>query len=148
MSDRSIPNLSSIIMQIKAEGKTILLTGDCRGDHLQEGLIETGLSTDGSYHVNVFKVPHHGSQRNMTRELFTQVTADTYVISADGTYGNPDYETLTWIVETAREADRNIQLIVTNQTPATDELLHNYPPDEWGYQIQFIPTGGQYILIS
>ncbi len=147
MSDRSIPNLSSIIMQIKAEGKTILLTGDCRGDHLQDGLIETGLSDDGSYHVDVFKVPHHGSQRNMTRELFTQVTADTYVISADGTYGNPDYETLTWIVETARDADRNIQLMVTNQTPATDELLINYPPVEWGYQIQFIPEGENFILI-
>jgi hypothetical protein len=42
MSDRSIPNLSSIVLLVEADGKKILLTGDCRGDHLKEGLTESG----------------------------------------------------------------------------------------------------------
>jgi beta-lactamase superfamily II metal-dependent hydrolase len=148
MSDRSIPNLSSIIMLIKADGKTILLTGDCRGDHLQEGLIETGLSADGKFHIDVFKVPHHGSQRNVTRDFFKEVTADTYVISADGTNGNPDEETLSWIIETAKEAGRKIQIIFTNETPSTKAIQITYPPADWGYQLLFIPNGENYVLIS
>mgnify|MGYP003471495795 CR=1 FL=1 len=147
MADRSIPNLSSIILLIKAEGKTILLTGDCRGDHLQEGLIETGLSANGSFHVDIFKVPHHGSQRNVTRDFFSEVTADTYVISADGTHGNPDVETLSWIVETAKEAERRIQIVFTNQTPSTHALLDRYPPGDWGYQTHFIQTDENFLLI-
>ncbi len=147
MSDRSIPNLSSIIMLIKADGKTILLTGDCRGDHLQEGLIETGLSGDGKFHVDVFKVPHHGSQRNVTRDFFKEVTADTYVISADGTNGNPDEETLGWIVETAKEAGRKIQFIFTNETSSTTAFQNKYPSADWGYEVLFIPNGENYLLI-
>lgn len=138
MQDRSIPNLSSIILLIKADGKTILLTGDCRGDHLQEGLIETGLSTDGKLHVDIFKVPHHGSKRNVTKEFFGDVTADTYVISADGTNGNPDVDTLSWIVENAKDAGRKIDLIFTNQTESTNALANRYPPAAWGYQARFL----------
>lgn len=148
MSDSTIPNLSSIIMLIKADGKSILLTGDCRGDHLQDGLIETGLSDTGSFHVDIFKVPHHGSQRNVTKKFFKEVTADSYVVSADGTNGNPDYETLCWIVEAAHEADREIQLFITNETPSTKMLVNNYPPADWGYQIQCIPVGSNFLFVN
>lgn len=148
MSDRSIPNLSSIIMLIKADGKTILLTGDCRGDHLQEGLKETGLSDTGSFHVDIFKVPHHGSQRNVTKALFQEVTADMYVISADGTNGNPDFVTLCWIVEAAKEAGRQIQIIVTNKTPSTESLVDKYTPADWGYEMHYIPTDANFYLIN
>ena len=141
MQDKSIPNLSSIVLLIRAEGKSILLTGDCRGDHLVEGIIETGLSADGKLHVDIFKVPHHGSARNVTKEFFGDVTADTYIISADGTYGNPDYETLTWIVESAKEVDRKIEIFFTNHTEATDKLLENYPTPEWGYDLRFMEEG-------
>jgi beta-lactamase superfamily II metal-dependent hydrolase len=148
MSDKSIPNLSSIVMLIQADGKSILFTGDCRGDHLQQGLIETGLSANGSFHVDILKVPHHGSQRNVTRDFFKEVTADTYIISADGTYDNPDYETLVWIVETAKDAARKIKIVFTNETSSTKELLKNYPVGDWGYQAQFIPAGENYLLIN
>ncbi len=50
-------------------------------------------------HVDLLKLPHHGSCRNNTAELLTRVTADTYVISADGKHGNPDLETLERLAE-------------------------------------------------
>jgi beta-lactamase superfamily II metal-dependent hydrolase len=84
------------------------------------------LSVDGKYHVDIFKVPHHGSARNVTREFFSEITADVYIISADGTYGNPDFETLGWIVETAREASRKIKIVFTNETDSTQSLLNKY----------------------
>ena len=48
-------------------------------------------------HVDVLKVPHHGSSRNVEEDFFRDVTADHYVISANGKYDNPDAETLKMI---------------------------------------------------
>ena len=148
MQDRSIPNLSSLILLVKSENKSILLTGDCRGDHLQQGLIKTGLSKDGRFHVDILKVPHHGSKRNVSRDFFEEVTSDTYILSANGKHGNPDYETLVWIVETAKEAGRKIKLIFTNETESTQKLLQNYPETEWNYETEFMPEGETHLLVK
>lgn len=93
--DTSRPNLSSIVLLAESGGRSVLLAGDARGDHILDGLEAAGrLPVDGTMHVDVFKLPHHGSGRNSTAELLRRVTADTYVISADGKHGNPDGETL------------------------------------------------------
>lgn len=136
MADRSVPNLSSIMVLAEAEGKRVLLTGDGRGDHLLQGLGQANLlSPQGGLHVDVLKVPHHGSDRNATRKFFKTVTADTYVISANGKHGNPDLATLIWIVEAAREEERAIEILVTNETPSTHKLVEEYDPEEYGYQL-------------
>ena len=69
--DESAPNLSSIVVHLRSStGRTMLLTGDARGDHVLEGLAEAGL-LDANAHcnVNLLKVPHHGSDRNL-EEVF------------------------------------------------------------------------------
>ncbi len=98
--DTSRPNLASIVLLAESGGRSILLTGDARGDHILAGLETAGkLSPDGTMHVDVLKLPHHGSCHNNTAELLTRVTADTYVVSADGKHGNPDQETLERLAE-------------------------------------------------
>lgn len=42
-TDPSVTNLSSIVWLIENEGKTILLTGDARGDKILAGLERAGL---------------------------------------------------------------------------------------------------------
>ena len=130
------------------KNKTILFTGDCRSDHLQQGLIETGLSTDGKLHVDIFKVPHHGSMRNSTQQFFIEVTADTYIISADGTNDNPDDEVLYWIVEAAHAAGRKIKLVLTNDTESTTALLEKYKTEEWGYEVEFLNEGEGWMTVG
>lgn len=112
-ADRSVSNLSSIAVLAEAAGKRILLTGDARGDHLLDGLTDANLLQNGKLHVNLFKVPHHGSSRNATPELFQKITADHYVISANGEYGNPEPEVINWITQ-ARGSDP-YTLHLTNQ---------------------------------
>ena len=144
MSDRSVPNLSSIMILAQADGKKILLTGDARGDHLIQGLQQTSLlKTNGTLHVDILKVPHHGSSRNVDEEFFKRITADKYVISANGKYGNPDLETLIWIVKAAKEKQRNIEIFVTNQTPTIEKLLQEYFPAEYGYRLTLMEEGGR-----
>jgi hypothetical protein len=105
---------------------------------LIQGLEMKGLLKVGKFHVDVLKVAHHGSDRDTDRSFFDHITADTYVISANGKYDNPDYDTLTWIVEAAKAAGRKVRLVVTNNTPSTKKLQMDYPPANWGYDIIFI----------
>lgn len=147
-ADRSVANLSSIQLLAEADGKTLLLTGDGRSDHLLQGLRQADLlDGNGALHVDVLKLPHHGSDRNVTRKFFRTVTADTYVASADGTHGNPDLATLIWIVEVAREAQREITVICTNETESTDKLQDDYPADDYGYTLKFMPSNKSEIRI-
>jgi hypothetical protein len=139
--DRSIPNLSSIVLLAKCNDKTILLTGDARGDHILAGLKTAGLTKQGKLHVDVLKVQHHGSDRNSDEKFFRSLTADTYVISANGKYGNPDFETLQWIVSSAKARQRPITLVVTNETEGTRELRNKLNPEVYGYTLEMLELG-------
>lgn len=94
-TDRSAANLASLVVLAERDGRTMLLTGDARADFLVESLAGQGLlDADGRLHVDLFKLPHHGSSRNVERSTFRQITADHYVVSGDGKHGNPDVATL------------------------------------------------------
>ncbi len=148
-ADRSVPNLSSIMVLAEAEGKTILLTGDGRSDHLLQGLKQAGLlDSKGHMHVDVLKMPHHGSDRNMTKTFFKKVRADTYVISANGRDDNPDLATLIWMVETANRQGREIEIVVTNETLSTQKLLEEYDPEVFGYQLVVMEQGAFSIVVE
>jgi hypothetical protein len=148
-ADSSVPNLSSIVLLVRGQGASLLLTGDGRGDHILDGLAEEDvLDPAGGLHVSLLKVPHHGSSRNASEEFFRRVTADRYVISANGRHDNPDLPCLIWIVDTAREAGRPIELFMTNETPATTRLLKERPPDKWGYIVTTMPPDQQTMRIS
>ena len=147
-ADISVPNLSSIVLLAKCDGKTILLTGDARSDHILDGLEAAGLLTDGKMHIDVLKVPHHGSKRNITAKFFKAVTADKYVISANGKNDNPDHDTLTWIVEAAKNAGRNIEIIVTNTTPSTKKLKQTHKPADFGYRLTVKPKADHSIVLQ
>lgn len=147
--DRSVPNLSSIMILAEANGKRILFTGDGRSDHLLQGLEAARLLDDvGCMHVDLLKVAHHGSDRNATKAFFHRVTADQYVISANGKDGNPDLATLIWIVEAASVAQRQIAIVLTNETPSTRKLLDEYPPADFGYSFLIIPSAADSMAIT
>ena len=98
--DQSVPNLSSIVVLAKCGGKTILLTGDARGDKILEGLEHAGvMSKGGTLKVNVLKVPHHGSSNNVGPDFFKRILADHYVFSGNGEHGNPERETLEMLLD-------------------------------------------------
>jgi hypothetical protein len=109
-TDNSPYNLSSIVVLAECAGKRVLLTGDARGDHILAGLDEAGFAQDGKTHVDILKLPHHGSIRNLAAEFFERVTADHYVISADGRDGNPETETLETIARVRPDDDFEIHL--------------------------------------
>ena len=96
----------------------MLLPGDARGDDILAGLQSAKLLRSGTCHLDLLKLPHHGSNRNVETDFFRQVTADRYVISANGEYGNPEDDTLQMISEARGKADFTLSL--TNRDGKND----------------------------
>jgi hypothetical protein len=98
--DDSVANLSSIVVLAEATNKRILLTGDARGDKIMEGLEILGLlPKNGHMQVDILKVPHHGSDRNMETIFFERIKANHYVFSGNGQHGNPERKTLEMLLD-------------------------------------------------
>ncbi len=139
--DNSPYNLSSIVVLAECDGKTMLLTGDARDDHVLSGLDAAGIAQDGKTHVDILKLPHHGSIRNMRAEFFERVTADHYVISADGRHGNPETATLDLIA--AGRSDDDFTIHLTNRIgtddlrPRLDAFVAAKATAQRGYGLQF-----------
>jgi hypothetical protein len=111
--DRSETNLSSIVVLAQAKDKRILFTGDALGNKIMKGLELVGLiDAGGSLHVDVLKVPHHGSNRNAALDFYQRITADHYIYSGDGKHGNPERESFEWLRE-ARGDDEDYTFHLT-----------------------------------
>ena len=121
--DKSAANLASIVALIRCKKKEILLTGDARGDFILQGMKSARLlNAKGQRHLEILKVPHHGSNRNVEVAFFKALPADHYVFSGDGEHGNPDVETFEMLFA-ARKSDRRKFTIHLTYDPA------KYKPD-------------------
>ncbi|CAN5496676.1 hypothetical protein BH10ACT7_BH10ACT7_24670 [soil metagenome] len=96
-ADTSPSNGASICLLLEWKGRRVLLTGDGFGADIAEGLKELGrarpdLRDDtGRIRVDVVKLPHHGSRRNVTRGFVEALTCPYWVFSSDGTtFRHPD----------------------------------------------------------
>lgn len=136
--DRSVPNLSSLVVLVECSGKTLLLTGDARGDKILEGLRVKGLMDDG-LHVNILKIPHHGSSNNVCPDFFELIKADHYVFSGNGDHGNPERETLEMLFQ--KRPDRKFMMHFTYPIAEIDERRKM----SWERSIRMAARAGKYL---
>jgi beta-lactamase superfamily II metal-dependent hydrolase len=93
--DTTPTNLSSIVCLAEFAKKRMLLTGDARADKILDGLEAAKILRKGEkLDLDLVKVPHHGSSRNLTEKFFDRLRTPEFVISADGEHDNPDIESL------------------------------------------------------
>ena len=109
-NDRAPPNGSSIAFLAEFAGRSILFGADAFPTVLYPALLNlardrAGLSADVDegevppMHVDVFKLPHHGSRANVANALFDVVRADHYVVSTSGkVFGHPDEEAMARVI--------------------------------------------------
>lgn len=110
-TDTSVANLSSIVLLVEKGKKRFLLTGDARGDKIMEAAAAFGLASKSQpLSVNIFKVPHHGSDRNNSAECFAMFPAEHYVFSGDGKHENPDRETFEYLAAARAGAKTIVEL--------------------------------------
>lgn len=145
--DDSDTNLSSIMFVADDGQRRILLTGDGLARDILNGLERANLMRPGgTYKVDVFKIPHHGSVRNSSAELYQRVLADTYVLCANGRYKNPDLQTLLWLVDAVHEQGREVTLFATSDcsgegNKSLSDLQTLRPPDQYHYKVEIMQPG-------
>jgi beta-lactamase superfamily II metal-dependent hydrolase len=134
--DESVANLSSIVVLARSVGKTMLLTGDARGDDILSGLrAARALDPSGRVHLDLLKLPHHGSDRNVDTDFFRAVIADNYVISGNGDENNPELATLAMLTEARGRATYTIYF--TNREPRIERWFARNRRSVDNYKVKY-----------
>ena len=88
-TDDSEANGSSISLLLEYKGINIVLSGDAFDSDLVAAF--KTLSPSHLLEVDAFKLPHHASKNNITKELIESVKCQKWLISTDGTqFRHPD----------------------------------------------------------
>jgi hypothetical protein len=124
----TVPNLASLMFHVEENGKTVLLTGDGHCDDILLGLERAGLlDEDQGLHVNVLKVPHHGSENNTSPDFCRRITANHYVFCGNGAHENPDVDVVRAYID-SRIGPRS-RLSPNAEARQRFKLWFNYHPD-------------------
>lgn len=159
--DRSVTNIASIVALVTDPGGAqLLLTGDARGDLICEALEDSGLPmTNGAWHFNVVKLPHHGSNRNISPDFYDRVRADHYIVSGNGGHGNPEPDALRDLFETRPKLDYLVHMTYSptelcksdtyckhhNDKALTAMLTAN---QEWAKVLRFPAPGENFVEVQ
>jgi hypothetical protein len=131
VNDKAPPNGSSIAFIAEFGGRSILFGADAFPTVLYPALFRlarerAGLPADTpevevpALHVDVFKLPHHGSRANVASPLFDIVRADHYVVSTSGKrFAHPDEEAMARVIVHGRPAADRRHTLWFNYASAT-----------------------------
>lgn len=97
--DSSLANGSSIAFLAEYDGKKILFSGDAHATVLLKS-IKAYLPDCQPLYLDLFKIPHHGSDGNISKELLERIRCSNYLISTNGAYfKHPDKITIARIIK-------------------------------------------------
>lgn len=97
--DDKAPNGSSIAMLLEVEKKRILLGADAFAPALEKSILRLGASSSEPLRLDAFKVPHHGSKKNLSSSLLKLLRCKRYLVSTNGKkFEHPDREAIARIL--------------------------------------------------
>lgn len=138
-ADPGEANGSSIAVLAECEGKRALLTGDAHADRLVESITILKRAAR-RLKLDAFKVAHHASQHNISRELIELVECPRYLISTNGSYfKHPTPEAVARIV---KFGGKRVKLFFNYRTRYTEVWDVPAWKERYGYDVVF-PAGGQ-----
>jgi len=82
--DKSIPNMSSVVLSLECNNKKVLLTGDVTPNRLEPILSNLVEKNEGNpISFDYIKLPHHASYRSLNDKIIKNVKCLNYVISTN-----------------------------------------------------------------
>jgi hypothetical protein len=127
----TVYNLSSLIVVAEFDGKRMLLTGDAVAEDILAGLEGAGfLDHNEPAHFDVFKLPHHGDDGNVSPELFERVLADHYAASGNGKNKNPELHTLQMLAAARGDDDYDIWLTYQDGKEGLGAILETFAAEQ------------------
>ncbi len=98
-ADTSLTNGSSIAFLAEYDNKKMLFTGDAYATVLLDS-IQRYLPGCAPLYLDLFKIPHHGSDGNITKKLLERIRCSTYLISTNGAYHkHPDKSAIAKLIK-------------------------------------------------
>jgi beta-lactamase superfamily II metal-dependent hydrolase len=134
---------------VEGKNRKIPFTGDGSRDDIINVLTRnTMLDKQDKFHVDILKVPHHGSDRNIPQEFFNTLIADYYVISTNGRDDNPSVDTLKWIIKSSNKGNKTKKIIFTNNTPNIVKMLKQYDQKKYDHECIFLEGKQDFLTLS
>lgn len=98
--DEGGPNSQSIVILVECEDRNVLLPGDCTPVELYSAILEYNSINGTPLKLDLMKLPHHGSHRNITKNILSEVKCSNFVISTNVNkkYFFPNKETVAKLI--------------------------------------------------
>ena len=118
-SDKTAANGSSIAVLAEFGGHSLLLGADAHAPVLEEAVRllcrQRGIATLA---IDAFKLPHHGSQNNLSVPLLAQLRCPHYLVSTSGArFYHPDREAIARVIAHGRQTEQPATLWFNYRTP-------------------------------
>lgn len=115
--DEGGPNSQSIIILAECDGKKFLLPGDSTPKELYDALRSYNETNGAPSELDFMKLPHHGSTRNVTKNILDEVTCSNFIISTkkNKKYYFPNKETIAKLIRYRERADKAINVYFNYQ---------------------------------
>ena len=115
--DEGGPNSQSIIILAECEGKKLLLPGDSTPEELCDALQYYNNINGAPLELDFMRLPHHGSARNVTKNILDEVTCSNFIISTkkNENYYFPNKETIAKLIRYRERADKAINVYFNYQ---------------------------------
>ncbi len=143
--DNTLPNKSSIVLNIKVDDKSILLTGDITPNRLNNILSElVKKNDDNPLEFDIIKLPHHGSYRSITKNIIKNVKCNTFVISTNSKkHYLPNKRALLKIIKYI-DRDNNTPINFVFNYEETINKLQITNKEKRDYNFKLIPNNKTY----
>ena len=110
--DEGGPNSQSIVILLECEGKSVFLPGDCTPKELLAALRAYNGINVRPLKLDLMKLPHHGSVRNITKDIMAEIECSNFVISTNVNkkYLFPNKETIAKLIRYRNCAEETINV--------------------------------------
>lgn len=111
------PNSQSIVILMECNGKSVLLPGDCTPSELLKAIRSYNKVYGTPLQLELMKLPHHGSVRNITKGIMAEIDCFKFVISTNVNrkYLFPNKETIAKLICYRKTVDETINVYFNYQ---------------------------------
>lgn len=143
--DDSAANGSSIAVLAEHDGRSCLLTGDAVPSALIRSIRRLLASRhETTLHVDAVKLPHHGSQNNLSTELLDCVVSPRWLFSTNGMqHHHPDAPAVARVLRANEGRQPALGFSYPKGVnPNADRWDASQLKDDFGYTTEFAPDAG------
>jgi beta-lactamase superfamily II metal-dependent hydrolase len=137
--DHAAPNGTSIAVLAEYRGAAALLAADAHAPVLTASIRKL-LDARGQERLKIdaFKVSHHASQNNVSKELIELLDCRQFLISTNGDhFHHPDREAIARLIKYGKSGDRNPELIFNYRTSSNDVWERADLQEKYGFTARY-----------